>query len=264
MRVPWKVMLFGILLAALPFVASAEDEATAGGTRMSIHWQSAIDVDQQAPEPPAMSPAERAQLAFPGFRLGGEVRGVFPGRMMSGDFMAWPQMRYIGDSAEIAGKTFTLNEVKLVPGGNEPLAYEPATGRKRPAPEGLSTNLFDFSKNTEVFIPPNATLVMLQVDVEPEAVEKPAGEAGCQTAGERDYGGILRVSYELNGSSNILRTSSDENFGRFGSPTIYCFSNGWIYFHINKLDVDPSQLWFEIVDDEYDHQVALWTLTPPP
>lgn len=264
MRVSRKVMLVSILLAALSFAAYAGDEVLAGDHPLSILTISAIVMDRQEPEPPVMSPAERAQFAFTGFRPGGEGTGVFPGRMMSRDFADWPPMLFIGDSAEIASKTFTVNEVKIVPGGNGPLAFEPATGRKRPAPDGLRTNLFDFSKNTEVFIPPNATLVMVQVDVEPEAIEHPSGEAGCQTPGERDYGGIMRVSYPRFGDANVLRTSSDENFYDFGSPTIYCMSSGWLYFHVGTLKVDPSQLWFEIVDNEYDRQVALWTLASQP
>ena len=264
MRVPKKAMLVSILLAAVPFAAYARDAAIAGENSLSVSTITMLGSERQEPEPPVMSPAERAQLAFPGFRPGGGGAGIFPGRMMSGDFANWPQMRYLGDSADIAGKTFTVNEVQIVPGGNGPLAYEPATGRKRSALDGLRTNLFDFSKNTEVFIPPNATLVMVQVDVEPEAIEHPSGEAGCQTPGERDYGGIMRVSYPRFGNANVLRTSSDENFYDFGSPTIYCMSSGWLYFHVGTLNVDPSQLWFEIVDDEFDYKVAIWTLTSQP
>ena len=264
MRVSKKAMLVSIVLAAVTFAAYAGDAAHAGDNSLSVSTIATLGLEVQEPEPPVMSPAERAQLAFPGFRPGGGGTGLLPGRMMSGDFANWPPMLFIGDSAEIAGKTFTVNEFKIVPGGNGPLAYEPATGRKRSAPDGLRTNLFDFSKNTEVFIPPNATLVMVQVDVEPEAIEHPSGEAGCQTPGERDYGGIMRVSYPRFGNANVLRTSSDENFYDFGSPTIYCISSGWLYFHVGTLDIDPGQLWFEIVDDEYDRKVALWTLTSQP
>jgi hypothetical protein len=183
---------------------------------------------------------------------------------MSGDFADWPPMLFMGDSAEIAGKTFTVNEFKIVPGGIGPLAYEPATGRKRPAPDGLRTNLFDFSKNTEVFIPPNATLVMVQVDVEPEATEPPPGNAGCATSYEQDFARVLRLSYLGLGETQIILTDRDENFNEFGSPRIYCLSSGWLYFHIGTLNVDPSQLWFEIVDDDYESQVAIWTLTSQP
>jgi len=264
MRVSRKVMLVFILLAALSVAAYAGDTVLAGDDPLSILTISAIVMDRQEPEPPVMSPAERVQLAFPGFRPGGEGTGIFPGRMMSRDFANWPLMRYLGDSAEIAGKTFTVNEVKIVPGGNGPLAYEPATGRKRPAPDGLRTNLFDFSKNTEVFIPPNATLVMVQVDVEPEALLPPPEIAGCMTPDERDYGNVLRLAYPNLGETNVIRTSHVENFGRFNSLTLLCLTSGWMYFHISTLEIDPGQLWFEIVDDEFDRQAAIWTLTSQP
>jgi len=173
-------------------------------------------------------------------------------------------MLHIGDSAEIAGKTFIVKEVLLVPGSDYSMAYEPATGRKRYAPEGLRTNLFDFSKNTEVFIPPNSTLIMVRIDIEPEAVERPQGQAGCATQGERDYGSLLRISIERSGATTVLRTSSDENFSQFASPTIYCLSRGWLYFHIGVITNDPSQLWFEIVDQEFKPNLAIWGLTVSP
>jgi len=235
-----------------------------GGVPMA---HAAIGRDDSRPQdiaPPAMTPAERMELAFPGFRPGGEGAGLFPGRMLSQTFDAWPPMRYLGDSAEIAGKTFTVTDVLIVPGGNEPLAYEPATGRRRSAPDGLSTNVFDFSDNTEVFIPPNATLVMVQVAVEPEAVEPPPGYAGCTSINERDYARILRVSYSEFAETQVILTDRDENFGGLRSPRIYCFTSGWLYFHVATSNLDPSQLWFEIVDDEFDHQVAIWTLTARP
>ncbi len=257
-------MLVSIVLATLSLAAYTGDVVLAGDNPLSISTIAAGLSDRQEPEPPVMSPAERAQLAFPGFNPGGGGTGIFPGRMMSRGFVDWPPMRFLGDSAEIAGKTFTVNEVQIVPGGNGPLAYEPATGRKRPAQNGLRTNLFDFSKNTEVFIPPNATLVMVQVDVEPEALLPPPEIAGCMTPDERDYGNILRLAYPNLGETNVIRTSHVENFSRFNSPTLLCMTSGWMYFHVSTLDIDPGQLWFEIVDDEFDRKVAIWTLTSQP
>ena len=212
-------------------------------------------------EPPTMTPEERALLAFPGFQPGGETTDMFPGRLMSRDFTDWPPMRYVGDSAYIAGKIFTVREVKLVPGSNRPMAYEPATGRKRLASQGQRTNLFDFSKNTEVFIPPNSTLVMVKVDVEPEAIEPPPGFAGCKTPDERDYANVLRISYAGLGETQVILTDRDENFGSYRSPRIYCLTSGWLYFHIGTLIVDQSQLWLEIIDREFDRDMAIWTLT---
>jgi hypothetical protein len=171
-------------------------------------------------------------------------------------------MRYLGDSALIAGKTFTVQEAMLVPGERYAIVYEPATGNRRAAPEGLRTNLFDFSKNTGVFIPPNSTLVMVKAGVEPEAEEQPRGTAGCRTANERIYDQIIRISYPGYGESGVLLTSSDESFGEFQSPTHYCLSSGWNYFLIGQLDVNPSLVWFEVVDGEVDMAIALWTLAP--
>jgi len=264
MRKRGKALLAGSCLSVILLGSQAVGAARAGVDFDIPRPAAASYGDPQQPDEPVMSPAERAQLAFPGFLAGGETTGPFPGRLMSNGFADWPAMRYIGDSAEIADKTFTVSEVRLVVGSERPMAYEPARGRKRFAPEGLRTNLLDFSQNTEVFIPPNSTLVLVRVEVEPEAVERPPGEAGCETPGERDYGNSLRVSYQGLGEVNVLRTSSDENFGQFDSPTMYCLSRGWVYFHIGSLAIDESQLWFEIVDAEFDRDVALWTLTSAP
>jgi len=256
-------MFVGALIALLISIQVVVAARAQSHSEPSIRTARAGEVLQQQ-EPPVTSPAERAQFAFPGFRPGGESTGLFPGRLMSLDFDSWPPMLHIGDSAEIAGKTFTVKEVLLVPGSDRPMAYEPATGRKRFAPEGLRTNLLDFSKNTEVFIPPNSTLVMANIEVEPEAVERPQGQAGCETLGERDYGALLRLSIERSGETTVLRTSSDENFSQFASPTIYCLSSGWLYFHIGLITNNPSQLWFEIVDQEFKPNYAIWGLTASP
>lgn len=220
---------------------------------------------QPTPEPPAPPAEERIRLAFPGFEPGvPEVDSLFPGRVVDQDFAEWPPMRYLGDSAHIAGKTFTVQEVLLVPGERYPIVYEPATGNRRPAPGGLRTNLFDFSKNTGVFTPPNTTLVMVRVEVEPEAVERPSGVAGCRTLDERIYDDLLQVSYPRHGETRVLLTSSDEAFGEFASPTHYCLTSGWNYFHVSALDIDPAAIWFEVVDSEIDMAVALWALVPAP
>lgn len=218
---------------------------------------------QPTPEPPAPPAEERIRLAFPGFEPGvPEVDSLFPGRVVDRDFADWPPMRYLGDSAHIAGKTFTVQEVLLVPGETYAIVYEPATRNKRAAPGGLRTNLFDFSKNTGVFIPPNTTLVMVRIEVEPEAILPPPREIGCFSPDERVYDVLFRVSYPRRGETQVILTSHVENFGRFGSPTHFCLTDGWSYFHIGDIGIDPSSLWFEIVDGEVDMAVALWTLSP--
>ncbi len=257
------LILVGVLIALFTSIQAVVAVRAQTNSDTSLRTARAGEVLQQQ-EPPVIDPVERTQLAFPGFRSGGESIGLFPGRMMSQDFDDWPPMLHIGDSAEIAGKTFTVKEVLPVPGSDRSMAYEPATGRKRFAPEGLRTNLFDFSKNTEVFIPPNSTLVMVKIDVEPEAVERPQGQAGCETQGERDYADVLRMSYNSLGETKILLTDRDEYFGGYRSPRIYCITCGWLYFHIGSLVVNESQLWFEIIDTDFESDLAIWKLTTSP
>ena len=252
-----RALLVGVLAAGV-LVAAAPGGGSPPGKDVRIQAAAAA---QKPPEPPAMSAAERMQLAFAGFAADGERLRGFPNRMQGTG--AWPPMRWIGDSAEIAGKTFTVRDARLVAGSGRPMAYEPATGRMRPAPEGLRTNLFDFSRNTEVFIPPNSTLVMIQVDVEPEGIEPPAGFAGCMTKGERDYSRELRISAQDLGENQVLLTDRDENFADYRSPRLYCLSSGWLYFHVGRLGADPGKLWFEIVDEEIEGELAIWTLIPP-
>lgn len=255
-----------VLLAASAFlIALLALAPSASAFEFAVVPEANTRLLQPNPDPPALPAEERIHLAFPGFRPGvAEVDSLFPGRVVDEDFAEWPPMRYLGDSADIAGKTFTVQEVLLVPGETYPIVYEPATRNKRAAPGGLRTNLFDFSKNTGVFIPPNTTLVMVRIEVEPEAVEPPPGVAGCVSSNERDYAGILRVSYPGLGESQVLLTDRDENFGEFRSPRIYCLSNGWIYFHVSSTEPEPDRLWFEIVDNEFTFDVGIWTLVPSP
>jgi len=253
----------GVLIALLISIQVFGAARAQSVSDNSIRKTRAGEILQQ-PEPPVTHSVERAQLAFPGFRPGGVSTGLFPGRLMSHDFDEWPTMLHIGDSAEVAGKTFTVKEVLLVPGSDRSMAYEPATGRKRFAPEGLRTNLFDFSKNTEVFIPPNSALVMVNIDVDPEAVERPQGQAGCETLGERDYANVIRMSYGNSGEVNIILTDRDENFGIYRSPRVYCLTSGWLYLHVMTLSVDREQLWFELVDEELNHDLAIWNLASVP
>ena len=102
---------------------------------------------------------------------------------------------------------------------------------------------------------------MVKVDVEPEAIEPPPGFAGCKTADEMDYASIIRISYAGMGETQVILTDRDETFGNYRSPRIYCLTSGWLYFHIGTLSVKQSQLWLEIIDGEFDLDLAIWTLT---
>ncbi len=256
-----------ILAAAAAFsIFSLALEPSPSAVGSTMNDSAGTTSPQPTLESPALPSAERIRLAFPGFHPGAtQSTGLFPGRVVDQDFAAWPPMRYLGDSALIAGKTFTVQEAMLVPGERYAIVYEPATGNRRAAPEGLRTNLFDFSKNTGVFIPPNSTLVMVKIDVEPEAdsFRQPKWQAVRHLVNELRK--VLRVSYPGYGESSVISLSrSAENFGEFHSPTHYCLTDGWSYFHVSSLDVDSDYLWFEIVDGEVELAIAIWTLAPTP
>lgn len=257
------LILVGFFIALLISIQVVVAARAQSNSDMSLR-AARVGVVMQQHEPPVIDPVERMQAAFPSFQSGGESTGLFPGRLISQDFDDWPPMLHIGDSAEIAGKTFTVKEVLLVPGSDYSMAYEPTTGRERYAPEGLRTNLFDFSKNTEVFIPPNSMLVMVKVNINPEALLPPPTQMGCQTPGERDYGNMIRISYPHIGESTAIRTSHVENFNMFNSPTLSCLTSGWFYFHIGKNTLDQNKMWFEIMDEEHDRDAVIWTLTSAP
>lgn len=252
----------GILVTApillIPLLALIPNHTSPGAPQSAgLEGQSV----QSTPEPLAPTTEERMQMAFPGFKPGAaELEGLFPGRLVNRDFTGWPPMRYLGDSALIAGKTFTVQQALLVPGETYPIIYEPATGKRQAAFRGLRTNLFDFSKNKGVFIPANSSLLMIRVDVEPEAVEPPPGMAGCSTRGERDYGHNIRISYPMIGESQVLLTDRDEAFAEFGSPRLYCLTRGWLYFHVRVVEPELNSIWIEIVDDETGPDLAIWSL----
>jgi hypothetical protein len=254
------LILVGVLIALFTSIQVVVAARAQSNSDTSLRAARVGEVMQQH-EPPVIDPVERMRTAFPGFQSGGESTGLFPGRLISPDFDDWPPMLHIGDSAEIAGKTFTVKEVLLVPGSDYSMAYEPATGRKRYAPEGLRTNLFDFSKNTEVFIPPNSTLVMVKIEVVPEA-QMHQTEAVCLAPNERDYANFFRLSYPELGELPVILTTEDEYFGEYSSPTHYCITTGWNYFVLNSLNITPSKIWFEIVDEEFQRELSIWNTIP--
>lgn len=260
----------GLSLLALVFIVASVPKPGQNREVEPLEAQSKNGLRQEPeiPEPPSLSTRERYRMAFPYAKVG---LPRFLNQMVYDDVQEWPHMRYLGDSMEIEDRTFTILDAKIVPGRNVPMAYEPATGRFRQAPRGFFTKSVNVASNTEIFIPPGASLVMVKVDVEPEWGHK--GENGllvCEDDQNPTMLHQLRVAYPGLGETLVLQTSLNlHHFGEFSPTSIVCMGDGWLYFHVATQDVDPTRLWFIYADVERIPwaeftEFAVWTLAQRP
>jgi len=209
---------------------------------------------------PRLSPRERLALAFPSTRVGFEN---FMNRLVYNDIEKWPQMRYVGEYAQIGGKNVTIMDVKVVQGGSVTKAYAPETGQMGNALRG--TTDFRLSKMPVLIIPPEASLVMVRIEVDqPWGYMSDEGQYIC-TYHDEPNGSNFRLAYPGLGETDVRNTFFHTDplyeFGEFNSPNIMCLGNGWLYFYIAKLEVDPTKLWLEYIHHE---DIAFWTLTERP
>jgi len=257
---------FLFILALISFAemddAAAENPAAPGAV-------------QTIPPSPDLSAEERLALAIPSVN----VHGKDLDRLVYGNQLDWPEMRYLKEGAEILGRTITPIEYKIISGGNNVSIYAP------PSDTYFADALWYITEGLEkgrraldtVVIPPGGSLVMIQIDIEPPIVN-PDNTCGSSYEGPR--GDSFRIAYPDLGEHPVAYTPSypyteGYGLGDYAAPFVDCPDDGWLYFYLPTLEADPAKIWLEFVQTEngYDDitgeqysetTLSFWTLTERP
>jgi hypothetical protein len=280
------------VLAALALVGgslgcSSVDRLLEGGARLTGDDSSApmaLDdvptasvgaVGEQSPNgpdraPPQLMAADRLALAYPMVTARGTA--LFDvSRAINGDVFEWPEMRFLEEYELIGGVGYEPvsvrpTEIRIVRGSSIPMSYSPELDIGKPEPNG-SPGWYRGSLDKPVlFIPPNASLVMVKLETLPSPGQWAGpGEYQCPDDGTR-WGyrpSEFRLGYPGLGETRV-ELGGDFWFGDYQAPGLGCPGNGWLYFIIPGLDVDPSLLWLEYIGGTEVGQLAFWTLTERP
>jgi hypothetical protein len=220
---------------------------------------------------PGLSIEEWLVLAYPR-QAGREKLGE--NRVVGGYIVAWPDMKYLGEGAEIAGAGYepvsvTPTEIRIVPGTSVPVSYSPELDVSRPEPEGSAQWFRGRLDRPVMLIPPNASLVMVRVETDPSLGQWTApGEYQCPDEAARwAYGpDDFRLGYPGLGETEVYLSGDGFWFGEFQSPAggYRCPGNGWLYFILPGVELDPSLIWLEYTGHIGHGQLAFWTLTERP
>jgi hypothetical protein len=223
--------------------------------------------EKTAPQP---STSRSLLLAYPAVdvhKLGPETLS----RAIHANISDWPAMEYLGELAQIEGAGYEPvsvrpTEIRIVRGSSIPMSYSPELDIGKPEPNG-SPGWYRGSLDKPVlFIPPNASLVMVKLETLPSPGQWAGpGEYQCPDDGTR-WGyrpSEFRLGYPGLGETRV-ELGGDFWFGDYQAPGLGCPGNGWLYFIILGLDVDPSLLWLEYIGGTEVGQLAFWTLTERP
>jgi hypothetical protein len=236
------------------------------------------DIQESLPPTPSFTNQERLALLFPHTNV--YLKDL--DRLVYGNELNWPDMRYMNEGAYLLGRTIIPIEIRIVPAGNTVKGYNPVTEELSEAIEYIKHvigNGFRPPTLEVVFIPPGGSLVMVQIDVQASGSD-PSFSCGQDYEGPR--GDAFRISYPgLGEHENAYQPeygniySVAYTLGDFNSPFINCLDDGWLYFYLPTLDVDPSLLWLEFIQtvdkkdtvtgERYsDTILSFWTLTDRP
>lgn len=197
---------------------------------------------------------ERIALAFPSTGLISRSMD----RVNDGNKLEWPEMKYLGEVVVIKGTTVTPEEIRIVEGGTVVVVYSPEEDQMFDAPTGIPRRLQGHPLPS-VMIPPRSSLVMVRIEAEY------AGICTRDTAYESFTHSGLRISYPQYGASDIIILESFfYPLGEFNSVGHYCTENGWAYFIVPGIDLDPAQMWLEHIRGSNEEDMTFWTLTERP
>jgi hypothetical protein len=237
----------------------------------------APDATQSALPAPELSPEERLSLAIPPVN----VYRKDLDRLVYGNQLDWPEMRYLHEGANLLGRTITPVDYRIIPAGDTVKAYIPADDEVVPDAilyiEEILEQGFRPAEIDGVFIPPGGSLVMIQIDVEPPMTKS---DETCGSSYEGPHGDSFRIAYPDLGEHPIAYTpiypnSGGYKLGEFAAPFADCLDDGWLYFYLPTLEADPAEIWLEFVQTENgydditgepysDTTLSFWTLTERP
>jgi hypothetical protein len=200
---------------------------------------------------------ERIELAFPPTG----PNSPYLDRVLDGGYLEWPEMKYLGEPGYIKlhGTTITPVETFIYESGSVVQYYNPQEGYPIDAPTGLPRSRQGFSMPA-VMVPPYTSLVLVHLNA---AFDKPCAET---PAGKTLFFGYFRISYPTIGASRIeiLDPVYYTDLGDFQSVQDYCTENGWAYFLIPGVPLDPTKIWLEYMERTEIEARAIWSLSERP
>ena len=210
------------------------------------------DSGNNSPGFPAVQ--ERIALAFPSTGLLSRSMD----RVKDGNKLEWPEMKYLGEAVVIKGTTVIPEELRIIEGGSVAVMYSPEEDDMFDAPTGIPRQYQGY-QIPAVMIPPRSSLVMVRMEVEYEGI------CTRNTADESFVHSGLRISYPQYGASDIIILDPlRHQLGEFSSVARYCSNNGWAYFVVPGIDLDPAQMWLEYIRGSSEEDMTFWTLTERP
>ncbi len=179
-------------------------------------------------------------------------------RVMDGNVLEWPEMKFLGEAVTIQSTTITPLEVRTVEGGDVPVFYSPEEDDRFEAPTG-NPRKWQGQVLPAVMIPPGTSLVMLRLSAEYE------GLCTRETASNYFWFRRLRISYSEYGASDIIILDPSRYLlGEFKSVNEYCSENGWAYFLVPGINLDPAKLTLEQISGSDKEDMVFWTMTEKP
>ncbi len=251
MRKPAVVILPVMILLAYAFLSTPAQA-------LGVDGHPVRDAEQQVePIGPDLNLRQRMEMAYPPTLSG--VNNIFY-RNVNADMQDWPAMNFVGEPVMLEGRIFTVEDVKIISGGDITKAYIPETDQIIDTPNGA---VILIPKLPAGIIPTNSSLVMVKIVVQPPYVTT---EFGCMGL-VGDTGSIispksLRLSYPGTGESKVLDTfvEDDYDFGPFNSPVDGCLNSGWYYFYLPVIDPDPQEIWLTYMNIWDQGLFTIWTL----
>jgi hypothetical protein len=219
---------------------------------------------------PQLSVGEVLSLAYPRVDEGG-IRRV--SRAVNGNLSDWPEIGYLGEEIQIGEVGYDPVavrpvEVRIVQGDSVPLSYSPELDVTRPWPDGSPRSIRGRLDRPIMVIPPNGSLVMVKIETTPSVGRWVGpGDYQCPEGEERDWdyrADDFYLAYPGLGEAWNVIEGDQFWFGEYQWPGYGCPGDGWLYFTVAGVGLDPSQLSLEHVSGEKPGEVAVWTLTDRP
>ncbi|MEJ2550558.1 MAG: hypothetical protein P8Z42_00880 [Anaerolineales bacterium] len=260
-------ILFFICLGGM-FSFATMDEVSAKITDSS-------DAAQGVQSTPNLSFEERLSRAIP--RTNVDRKDL--DRLVYGNQLDWPEMRYLNEGVTLLGRTVTPIDFQIFPGGDTVSVYSPRDGQLYTDALWYITEVLENGQRAfdAVMIPPGGSLVMVQIEIEPP-ISNPDETCGSSYEGPR--GDSFRIAYPGLGEHAVAYTplypySGGYKLQEYAAPFVDCPDDGWLYFYIPTLEADPANIWLEFVQSTawYDERtgepivgtkLAFWTLTERP
>jgi len=226
----------------------------------------------EAAASPELGTAERLVLAYPPVSAGG-TGFLGANRGVSDNVAEWPEMKYLGEDARIGGVgdepvSVAPVEIRIVEGSSIPLSYSPELDITRPEPDGSAEWIRGRLDRPVMVIPPNASLVMVRLETEPSVGSwASAGVYMCPDGEQRRWNyapTFFRLAYPGIGETPVQRTGDEFWFGEYQDAGYGCPGNGWLYFIVPGVDLEPLLLWLEYAGSTAPGELAFWTLSGRP